>query len=173
MTESSPTPNSGNTRTRIISAAAQLFAERGFAATTTRAIAELAGVNEVTLFRRFGTKENLIQVIIEQFGGPAISAELAAQISGDYVQDLTMIGKAMIAIMTERSDAMRMAICEVGNFPEIQQIVAENPRQLRRMLALYFEDQMQAGVIRLGHPEVLAQAFLGMYFSYAVLQGFL
>jgi AcrR family transcriptional regulator len=173
MTESSPTPNSGNTQTRIISAAAQLFAERGFAATTTRAIAELAGVNEVTLFRRFGTKENLIQVIIEQFGGPAISAELAAQISGDYVQDLTMIGKAMIAIMTERSDAMRMAICEVGNFPEIQQIVAENPRQLRRMLALYFEDQMQAGVIRLGHPEVLAQAFLGMYFSYAVLQGFL
>ena len=40
------------------------------------------------------------------------------------------------------------------------------------MLARYFEGQMAAGVIRTGHPEVMAQAFLGMFFSYSVLQGF-
>ncbi|MCJ7715407.1 MAG: hypothetical protein MUO54_02650, partial [Anaerolineales bacterium] len=56
---------------------------------------------------------------------------------------------------------------------EFQQVVAENPRQLRRMLARYFQGQMENNIIHNSHPEVLAQAFLGMFFSYTVLQGFL
>ena len=161
------------TRTRIIEAASRLFAEKGFVGATTRAIAEEAEVNEVTLFRHFGSKENLVKAIMEQHGGPAIAADLEAHFSGDYVQDLTFIGHAMMRVMTERSNAMRMAICEAGNFPEFQQVVAENPRQLRRMLARYFERQMTEGVIHQGHAEVLAQAFLGMFFSYVILHGFL
>ena len=39
---------------RVLDAAARLFADRGYQATTTRQIAELAGVNEVTIFRGFG-----------------------------------------------------------------------------------------------------------------------
>jgi AcrR family transcriptional regulator len=173
MGDKSSPSKSDETHTRIIKAASRLFAEKGFAGTTTRAISEEAGVNEVTLFRHFGSKENLVKVIMEQHGGPAIATDLEARFSGDYVQDLTFIGHAMMKVMTERSDAMRMAICEAGNFPEFQQVVAENPRQLRRMLARYFERQITEGVIRQGHPEVLAQAFLGMFFSYVVLHGFL
>ncbi len=48
------------TREQILSAAARLYADHGFRGTTTRAIAEAAGVNEVTLFRLFGSKETLI-----------------------------------------------------------------------------------------------------------------
>jgi AcrR family transcriptional regulator len=162
-----------DTRGRIIWAASQLFAEKGYAGTTTRAIAELAGVNEVTLFRHFGTKDNLARAIMDQFGGMAIAAELENHFSGDYRQDLLMIGQVMMKVMTERNDAMRMAICEAGNFPEFQDVAAENPRQLRRMLARYFSGQIFARRIRPGHPEVMAQAFLGMFFSYTVLQGFL
>ena len=173
MNEINPSFNQDQTRTRIMQAATQLFTEKGFAGTTTRAIAELAGVNEVTLFRHFGTKENLAKAIMDQFGGPAIAGDLELSFSGDYVQDLTFIGHAMMKVMMERKDAIRMAICEAGNFPEFQQVVAENPRQLRRMLARYFERQMEAGLIHPGHSEMLAQAFLGMFFSYTVLQGFL
>jgi AcrR family transcriptional regulator len=173
MNERSTLPNPADTRTRIMEAASRLFSEKGFAGTTTRSIAELAGVNEVTLFRHFGTKENLAKAIMDQFGGMAIAGDLELRFSGDYQQDLTMIGHTMLKVMTERSDAMRMAICEAGNFPEFREVVAENPRHLRRMLARYFEGQMQAGVVHPGHPEGLAQAFLGMFFSYVVLQGFL
>ena len=173
MNEINPSANQDQTRTRIMQAATQLFTEKGFAGTTTRAIAELAGVNEVTLFRHFGTKENLAKAIMDQFGGPAIAGDLELHFSGDYVQDLTFIGHAMMKVMMERKDAIRMAICEAGNFPEFQQVVAENPRQLRRMLARYFERQMEASLIYPGHSEMLAQAFLGMFFSYTVLQGFL
>lgn len=167
----SSTPD--QTRARIMQAASQLFSEKGFAGTTTRAIADLAGVNEVTIFRHFGTKENLAKTVMDQFGGTAIAEDLESHFCGNYHDDLNLVGYAMMNIMTERIDAIRMAICESGNFPEFRQIVAENPRQLRRMLARYLKSQMDAGLIATTHPEVLAQAFLGMFFSYAVLQGFL
>jgi len=173
MKKISPSPDPDQTRVRIMEAASQLFAEKGFAGATTRAIAELAGVNEVTLFRHFGTKEKLAKAIMDQYGGVAIAKDLELLFSGDYVKDLTLIGHAMMEVMTERVDAIRMAICEAGNFPEFQQVIAENPRQLRQMLSRYFQRQMETGVIHSGHPEAMAQAFLGMFFSFTVLQGFL
>lgn len=44
---------------RLIKAAVQVFAEKGFAGTATRDIARLAEVNETSLFRIFGSKEDL------------------------------------------------------------------------------------------------------------------
>jgi AcrR family transcriptional regulator len=173
MKDSSSSSNPDQTRARIIQAASQLFTEKGFSGTTTRAIAELAGVNEVTLFRHFGSKEKLAKAIMDQFGGQAIAGDLELRFSGDYVQDLTLIGRMMMKVMTERIDAIRMAICEADKFPEFRQVVAENPRQLRQMLARYFQRQMDANMIHSGHPEAMAQAFLGMFFSYTILQGFL
>lgn len=171
MNKSTPSPE--DTKEKIQHAASHLFSEKGYAATTTRAIAELAQVNEVTIFRHFGSKENLAKSVIDQYGGPAIAGNLEQLFSGDYIQDLTTLGQMMMKVMTERSDAMRMAICEARNFPEFKDIVAENPRQLRRMLARYLQRQMDAGIIHQGHAEVMAQAFLGMIFSYVVLEGFL
>ncbi len=46
-----------DTRERILQAAAELFAEKGYARATTRSIAEAAKVNEVTIFRHFGSKK--------------------------------------------------------------------------------------------------------------------
>ncbi len=162
-----------DTRDRIMQAASDLFAQKGYAGTTTRAIAATAGVNEVTLFRHFGSKENLAREIMNQFGGMAVAENMENHLSGNYREDLLMIGKMMLTVMTERNDAMRMAICEAGHFPEFRDVVAENPRQLRLMLARYFQTLMDKEQIHQGHPELLAQAFLGMFFSYTVLQGFL
>jgi AcrR family transcriptional regulator len=173
MNEINSPSNPNQTRARIMEAASQLFTEKGFSGTTTRAIAELAGVNEVTLFRHFGTKEKLAKAIMDQFGGPAIAEDLELRFSGNYEQDLTLMGQMMMKVMTQRVDAIRMAICEAGNFPEFQQMVVENPRRLRQMLARYFQGQMDTKVIHSGHPVALAQAFLGMFFSYTVLQGLL
>jgi AcrR family transcriptional regulator len=166
-------PNPDQTRAHILEAASQLFAQKGFAGATTRAIADLAGVNEVTLFRHFGSKENLAKAVMDRFGGLAIAEDWEQRFTGDYHQDLTMIGRVMLQVMTERTDAIRMAICEAGTFPEFQQVIAENPRQLRKALTRYFKGKMDQGEIHPGHPELLAQAFLGMFFSYIVLQGFL
>ncbi len=47
-------------REQLLEAAVKVFAHSGFRGATTRRIAQEAGVNEVTLFRQFGSKEGLI-----------------------------------------------------------------------------------------------------------------
>jgi AcrR family transcriptional regulator len=46
---------------QIFQAAMAIIAERGYAGATTRQIAEAAGVSEVTLFRKYGTKAELVK----------------------------------------------------------------------------------------------------------------
>lgn len=52
------------TQRRILAAALELFAERGYAATSTAAIAKKAGVAEKTIFANFATKDRLFEQIL-------------------------------------------------------------------------------------------------------------
>lgn len=52
-------PQDNNLSTKIIEAARELFMENGFKGTTTKMIAQKAGVNEATLFRHFKSKEGI------------------------------------------------------------------------------------------------------------------
>jgi hypothetical protein len=63
---------------------------------------------------------------------------------------------------------LRLMLCESAHIPEVRTVLARNPRELRRMLARYLEKQMKIGAVNQGHPEAMAQAFLGMFFSYAI-----
>jgi AcrR family transcriptional regulator len=63
-----PPPVRGRGRQLLLDAARDLFAERGFKGTSTRDIADRAGVSEVMIFRHFGSKANLFQEsVIEPF----------------------------------------------------------------------------------------------------------
>lgn len=55
----------GERRRQILEAAAELFARRGFAGTTTREVAAVVGTTETVLFRHFATKESLYTAILE------------------------------------------------------------------------------------------------------------
>ncbi len=57
-----------SSRQRLLNAARDLFVRQGITQTTTRQIADLAGVNEVTLFRHFGTKQGLLLAVFGDLG---------------------------------------------------------------------------------------------------------
>lgn len=77
------------TQKKILKAATKLFSEKGYRGTSTKSIAELAGVNEVTLFRHFGTKDNILQEVIRHFSYEGnIIEKIKAEITGDINQDL-------------------------------------------------------------------------------------
>jgi AcrR family transcriptional regulator len=69
------------TRQKLIHAAIELFASQGVNETTTKQIAELAQVNEVTLFRQFGNKHGLLLAVIED-------ADVFAQLGQNLIADL-------------------------------------------------------------------------------------
>jgi len=52
-------------REQILQTAARLFADEGFNSTTTRRLAEAAGINEATIYKHFATKEDLFDAVIE------------------------------------------------------------------------------------------------------------
>lgn len=156
------------TRKRIIAAAADVGSQVGYSKATTRAIADAAGVNEVTLFRHFGTKEKLFSAAIEEYGSPAMVPVIESRFSGDYREDMFMVGSFFLDILVERREMLRLLLCESAHIPEVRTVLARNPRELRQMLARYLEQQMKNGVVNEGHPEAMAQAFLGMFFSYAI-----
>ncbi len=161
------------TRDRILQAAGRVFGDLGYARATTRAIAAEAGVNEVTLFRHFRKKENLFAAVIERYAAPALTNAIDAQLSGDYRQDLLDMGRVVAQALIQRHEAIRLMLCEAAHFPEVRRVMARNPRQLRQALARYLEGQIAQGRVRAIRPEVAAQVFWGMFFSYAVSQSLL
>jgi len=162
------TPENDDTRQRILEAAARVFAEKGYARATTRALAAAANVNEVTLFRHFGSKEGLFSAIVESYAAPALNTAMTAQLTGDYRQDLHTMGSSVLQALLERREPLRLMLCEAGHFPEVRQVLAQNPRVLRQALAAYLRRQMGLGRVRRLHAEAAAQAFWGMFFAYTI-----
>lgn len=69
----------------ILAAAAELFAERGPAATSIRDIAARSGVNHGLVFRHFGTKEQLVGAVLDHLG-LTLTALLEAEAPADEVE---------------------------------------------------------------------------------------
>lgn len=155
------------TRERIIQAAYTVFGNKGYAAATTRAIAAEAGVNEVTLFRHFGNKKNLFSAMIDEFYAFAGLNDITPRLlSGDYRQDLNMIGWRIVAVLKERKQIYRLLLSEVEAQSEVRETMVMLPRRLRRMLAQYFQYQMAQGHMRTSNPEVAAQAFMSLFMAF-------
>src|SRR5246127_4688445 len=66
--------DSDERRKAIVTAAVPLFARKGFAGTTTKELAEAAGISEALLFRHFPSKKHLYGEILQLGceGGPAL-----------------------------------------------------------------------------------------------------
>jgi AcrR family transcriptional regulator len=126
MTEQTVEPRTG-TEERIIEAAVQLFSRRGFRGSSTRAIAQLAGVNEVTIFRHFPRKHTLFwaatQSRLQRFKiGPDLMAHMAADDSPQTVLPLIMEWMAeKLCFQSELTRLLYLALFELQR--EDRQIV--------------------------------------------------
>ncbi|MBE9374519.1 TetR family transcriptional regulator [Saccharopolyspora sp. HNM0983] len=86
--------DSAATRQALLRAAADLFAEKGFTATTVRDVAGRAGVNQALVFRYFGSKQELFAAVLGS------DAELAAS---EPVDELPR--RVLDALVGEEPDA--------------------------------------------------------------------
>ncbi len=162
------------TRQRIIQGAAQAFAQKGYDGATTRAIAQAAGVNEVTLFRHFGSKKNLFLAMISQRSPlRSVKEALENQLTGDYRQDLLTIGNQYMTTMLQQRKEILMSLCAAEQLPEMREVIAQMPAQLRQVLGECLQRHMVSGSAREINPQIAAQAFFGMLFAFAISQGVL
>lgn len=126
------------TRQQLLDAAAKVYAEVGFRGATTRRIAEVAGVNEVTLFRTFGSKANLIDEVIRSCHRGPEAATLPAE-PADPEGELTRWAGETHRFMLERRGLIRSAVAELHEHPEHSSEVADHPTVSFRELRAYVD----------------------------------
>jgi AcrR family transcriptional regulator len=89
-----------DTRRVILDAALDLFAERGYHATSVRALARTVGVRESALYHHFPSKEAILEAVIaDRAASRAAIADRELRTLGDRTlgEVLTSIGQALLA----------------------------------------------------------------------------
>ncbi|HET8649386.1 MAG TPA: helix-turn-helix domain-containing protein [Gemmatimonadales bacterium] len=105
-------------RERLLEAAARIYAEQGFLGATTRRIATEAGVNEVTLFRQFGSKEALLRASLERAGAEILSPGLPESPS-DPAAEVARWAVALWEQLAAHRSMIRTCMGEIETHPEI------------------------------------------------------
>ena len=155
------------TRARILAAARDLFERKGTRGTTTREVAERAGVNEATLFRHFGSKRALLGAMREAACSAEVLRSVLASLPGSEIRsDLLSIARHAVDHMLGKRAMMCISLAEdaagTDDSPEWR-----GPAQLVVEVGDYFAARIAAGTLR-GDPLILARMFLGMLFSCVV-----
>ena len=136
-------------RDRILEAAVRVYGAHGFRGATTRRIAEAAGVNEVTLFRTFGSKAALIDAAIRNRAGLEDIAHLPAD-PVNPVAELTAWANAIYTHMRRRRSMIRKCMSEMEERPEMSGAACEGPTWANRELRDYLQRVQAVGLAALG-----------------------
>lgn len=119
---SSATGELPSARERLLAAAAEVFAREGLSAATTRKIARTAGLNEVTLFRHFENKNNLLAAVLDRvFSAPPEDSVPACEALNDTPSLEYIVGE-FIRIYAKRLrrnfTLVRVLVGEIQHFEE-------------------------------------------------------
>jgi AcrR family transcriptional regulator len=156
------------TRERILTATREVIGRKGKRGATTREIADVAGVNEATLFRHFGTKEALLVACAQHFCGYLELAGVAAQCSGDLGEDLLVLARLMFGRFESLQDMIRWSLVEQEYEKDIFAETAWQPQlAILAVLTLFMQRRIEAGELR-GEAQKLAMVFLGLVFMHAL-----
>lgn len=148
-------------KNRILAAAARVYSQHGFRGATTRLIAAEAGVNEVTLFRTFGSKAELLQEMLR-----AQVTLHAAPLLSDDISDpqgtLTEWCASLIEYVREHAHMIRKTIAEAEERPDAACAACEGPSTAGVSLTLYVERLVESGA---AEPGVDVHTAVSMFMS--------
>ncbi|MDA0563345.1 TetR/AcrR family transcriptional regulator [Streptomonospora sp. S1-112] len=158
-------------REAIISAATELFLDRGYDGTSLARIAEAAGVSKSTLFKQFPTKAALFEAIVTESWQRGAADTTARPPAGDLRSGLSAIGHRYADLIGQprMASLFRIVIAELPRFPELGRMQF----QLGKMpyfaaVQQYLESEHDAGNAEVLDAESAANQFLGMIANYVL-----
>jgi AcrR family transcriptional regulator len=153
-----------DTEAKILKAAQRLFARRGYGGTTTRDLAQAAGVAEGTLFRHFESKKAIL-VRVATDGWVELLTDLLTELS--EMANYKAIGQVMQHRMNNlphNTDLMRVCFMEAQFHPELrEQVQGEVVTKMLDVTEAFFQTAIDRGIYRKMDPRVVARIFLGMF----------
>ena len=160
----SPPSSEVQTRTRILQAAQRLFAAKGFEGTTTRDLAQTAGVAEGTLFRHFANKKAIL-VEVATSGWVDILTDLLTELSemGSY-KAIAQVMRRRMWNLQKNADIMRVCFMEVQFHPDLRdRIQTEVIDKMTSVAEAFFQTAIDKGIYRQMDAKLGAKVFLGLF----------
>lgn len=130
----------------LLDVTARLFTESGWRGTTTRRIAEAAGVNEVTLFRHFGSKDVLLRAAIER----SAAAPPPTRLPDEPVhlrEEITAWAEVIHRHVARQGPMIRGCLAEFEEHPELAPVSCDGPMQAMNAMVAYLTRARALGMI--------------------------
>ena len=149
----------------ILDAVVATVVAHGYTGATTRQIADAAGVNEVTLFRRFANKQTLVLEAIHRDLDRITTPDQSP--SGDLRADLLLILEHYTRVYRARAALPLVVILEAIRNPELANLLDEPiaAQAGLRDLILYYQ---RSGQLCDEPPEHAVHALIGPLLAYGV-----
>ena len=160
------------TEEKIINATFKILQKEGMKKATTKKIAAEAGVNEITIFRKFKTKNNLIEIVKEHFMQKFLD-KINEIFSFDEDEEIDEYLKGnfneLLNLSDEDFSIMKIAMEEVRPIPEKKLILSRITDVILNKLEEFFKIQIENGKIRDINPRMLAIMCFSITFQSVVL----
>jgi AcrR family transcriptional regulator len=130
---------------QLLTAALKVFAATGTRGATTRRIAQEAGVNEVTLFRHFGSKEALIRQAVSSTNEGVMLTRLPEH-PADPEQELLTWARMHYQFLFSIRSFIRIGMAEFVEHPEVTRAACQFPVRIANDLHDYLTRLRAAGL---------------------------
>jgi AcrR family transcriptional regulator len=151
---------------QLLEIAMKLFSDQGFDGTTTREIAEAAGVNEALIFRHFRTKEDLFWAVLSdrvERGGRNRRIRELAKSEGDFREVLVAIAETLLDRTDDDAAVTRLLFYSaLRNRKLSHRFFRTYGQEKFETLADHIRVGIAAGRLRAVNPAIAARSFLGM-----------
>ncbi|MFS0722429.1 TetR/AcrR family transcriptional regulator [Paenibacillus sp. 1P07SE] len=165
-----PVDSPSDTSDKIMLAAIDLMADKGYNGVTTQEIAEQAGFSEKTLFRHFKSKQNLLESAFTRFHyAEEMKSLFENELVWDLYSDLLLITERYHHIMYRNRKLAMISIKDGGNLPGFRERTHKHPQQLKALLTEYFNRMIREGKMIPSDPDMKALAFI--YMNYGAAMG--
>lgn len=137
-----------DTRSNILAAARELFEQKGYAAATTKEIAALAAISEVTLFRHFSTKRALFDETLHScLHSYNIEEYLRNGVTYDLKQDLKHIAYEMRDTVNKNASMLRMIMRDKIRDSVPEKDMRNKEHHIKNNLLAYFNAMRSSGAL--------------------------
>lgn len=147
------------TEQKIVDATIFLLDKKGMNGTTTKKIAKKAEVSEVTVFRKFKSKDNLLKIAKIYYSDYFL--EKISDIFTNYEDtDLESLLKntwwKLVNFLDNNMDIIKIALDELMSSPEEEKMFSKFSDEVLKNLTNIFQEQIDKGKIRKINPSAAA-----------------
>ena len=161
-----------STDEKIIMATFSILQREGFTKATTKKIAAEAGVNEVTVFRNFKNKNNLVEITKDYYLQIFLNKleEIFEFEEDEGIEEYLKISfYGILNLSDEDFSIIRVAMEEVREVPEKKILISNITDVILDKLEEFFKIKIEKGTIRQVNPKSLAIMCFGMLFQSVIL----